>query len=206
MRLIHYLLSIICICFASACSPSPSEQVDYQTDGLRNGDLLFRTGAGIESHTVTEVSSGEFSHVGIAYRGPRGWMVIHAVPGENAKGEPEYLKCEPIAEFYRSDRALAGGKARVKCSDSIANAAAQHALQFVNDKVTFDNDYNSEDTAQLYCTELVHLVYGRQSIDLAGANRHSIPYFHSKEDIIFPEDIWASPFIEKKERFQKRVE
>ena len=173
-------------------------QVMYDTTELRNGDLLFRNGIGYESRVVTGLSNGKFSHVGIAYHNGRQWDVIHAVPGENERGEPEYLKCEPISDFYCKSRAKLGGSARVSCTDSIANIIAERALHIVNRKVVFDNNYDINDTTEFYCTELVRLVYLAQHIDLCEDRWHKIPIINSKAHVIFPEDIWNSPLIIKK--------
>ena len=187
--------SMLCTTTVSCSRHNGSDKtVSFDTTGLRNGDLLFRNGCGYESHVVTSVSSGDYSHIGIAYHTSSGWCAIHAVPGEAEKGQPEYLKCEPIAEFYRADRAQAGAIARVKCSDSIADIAAQYALQFVKRHVVFDNDYNLDDSSQLYCTELVKLVYARCGVDLCDDRWHKAPII-ANGPVIYPEDIWQSPLL-----------
>lgn len=193
--------TMLCTLMA-ACSKSANttERVQYDTVGLRNGDLLFRNGCGYESHVVTNMSAGDYSHVGIAYRTEEGWCVIHAVPGEAEEGEPEVLKCESIAEFYRCDRAKAGACARVHCADSLADAAARHAMRLVERRVEFDNDYDLEDSSQLYCTELVRLVYADCGVDLCEERRHKAPII-AKGEVIYPEDIWKSPFIIQKKEF-----
>ena len=196
------MLSAVLCTLTAACSKSANttERVQYDTVGLRNGDLLFRNGCGYESHVVTNMSAGDYSHVGIAYRTAEGWCVIHAVPGEAKEGEPEVLKCEAIAEFYRCDRAKAGACARVHCADSLADAAARHAMRLVERRVKFDNDYDLEDSSKLYCTELVRLVYADCGVDLCEERRHKAPII-AKGEVIYPEDIWKSPFIIQKKEF-----
>ena len=192
---------LIAVMSCSNNSLKSSNQVMYDTTELRNGDLLFRNGIGYESRVVTGLSDGKFSHIGIAYHNGNQWNVIHAVPGENEKGEPEYLKCEPISEFYHKTRAKLGGSARVSCTDSIANIIAEKALRIVNRKVVFDNNYDINDTTELYCTELVRLVYLAQHIDLCENRWHRIPIINTKTHVIFPEDIWNSPLIIRKSIF-----
>lgn len=196
------MLSAVLCTLMAACSKSANttERVQYDTVGLRNGDLLFRNGCGYESHVVTNMSAGDYSHVGIAYRTEEGWCVIHAVPGEAEEGEPEVLKCETIDEFYRCDRAKAGACARVHCADSLADAAARHAMRLVERRVEFDNDYDLEDSSRLYCTELVRLVYADCGVDLCEERRHKAPII-AKGEVIYPEDIWKSPFIIQKKEF-----
>ena len=200
---IYLLLFLALLTGAMSCSNHAKSriQVMFDTKGLRNGDLLFRNGIGYESRVVTGLSDGKFSHIGIAYHDGRQWNVIHAVPGENEKGEPEYLKCEPIEDFYSRFRAKLGGSARVSCTDSVANIVAERALQIVNSKVVFDNNYDIDDTTELYCTELVRLVYLAQHIDLCEDRWHRIPIINTKAHVIFPEDIWNSPLIAEKNVF-----
>ena len=201
IKAIGHLVMVALLIVVMSCSNNPHKsrtQVVYDTTELRNGDLLFRNGIGYESHVVTGLSDGKFSHIGIAYHDGRQWNVIHAVPGENEEGDLEYLKCEPISDFYCHYRARLGGSARVSCTDSIANLIAEKALHIVNRKVVFDNDYDINDTSKLYCTELVRLVYLAQHIDLCEDRWHRIPILNTKGHVIFPEDIWNSPLLIRK--------
>ena len=202
-KTIGLLLFLALLTVVMSCSNRSKShvQVMYDTTELRNGDLLFRNGIGYESRVVTGLSNGKFSHIGIAYHNGRQWNVIHAVPGENEKDEPEYLKCEPISGFYYYSRAKLGGLARVSCTDSIANIVAERAHDIVNRKVVFDNNYDINDTTKLYCTELVRLVYLAQHIDLCEDRWHRIPIINTKAHVIFPEDIWNSSLIIKKDIF-----
>lgn len=177
-------------------------KVCYDTTLMRTGDLVFRNGLGNESLLVTTTSNGEYSHVGIALSTPGGWQVIHAVPGESGPGEPEYVKCEPIEEFFSPKRARAGGMARVDCDSLTAVAAARAAMAKVDAKVTFDNDYNIEDTTQLYCTEMAHLVYRNQGIDLADDRWAPTPGFNLTGRIVYPEHLWQSPHLARRYEFK----
>lgn len=171
-------------------------EVLYDTTGMRSGDLVFRNGLAGESLVVTSTSNSDYSHVGIAYNSPDGWMVIHAVPGEAPKGQQEYMVCEPISVFYNTDRAMAGATARVDCDSTIALAAMNAALKKREDKVIFDNDYNTADSTQIYCSELVWLAYKSQGIDLLDGKE--VP------KVIYPEDIWTSQHVKERKKFDTR--
>lgn len=182
----------VCVCAVLSGCNSPREQVLYETEEWREGDLVLRCGYGMESRAVTERSRSIYSHIGIVhYDTAQGeWQVIHAVPGED---EPEFVKAEPVNLFYRSDRARNGAWLRIDCSDSIAREAAQYALAKVKDQYIFDNDYLLADSSQLYCTELVWRAYNQQDMDITSGNRHSAPSFFCKEgECIFPNDIERS--------------
>ncbi len=168
---------------------------------LRTGDLVFREGLGNESMLVTSVSNGEYSHVGLAVSTPSGWHVVHAVPGESPAGEPDYLKCEPIDSFFDPHRAMAGAMARVACSDDVARAAVAAAINKVEGLVEFDHRYDMDDTTQLYCTELVGLVYRRQGIDLIEERYAPTPGFGASGRVVYPEHLWQSPHLTVKKAF-----
>ena len=157
------------------------------------GQEDFREGA--ESRVVTEASQSIYSHIGILHYDTltAQWQVIHAVPGEAEEGQPEWLKAEPIADFYAADRAFCGAWMRVDCPDSIAAEATRYALQKVAEQVEFDNDYLLSDTTQIYCTELVWRAYLHQGIDLSEGHRQEVPSLFSKDGVcIFPCDIEKS--------------
>lgn len=170
-------------------------------DGLesfREGDLVLRCGYGAESHIVSETSNSNYSHIGILHFdvGKSQWMVVHAVPGEAENGEPEWLKAEPIADFFAPDRAIRGAWMRVDCPDSIAEAATRYALQKVAKRVEFDNDYLLSDTTRLYCTELVWQAFLHQGLDISDQRRHNMSTLFSEDgECIFPRDIEMSSKI-----------
>ena len=165
-------------------------QVVIDTSDLRSGDLLLRNGLGTESRFVTGLSNGEYSHIAIAYKDTGGWYAIHAVPGETPHPkDTDYLKCEPIEEFYKYDRAQAGAVARVDCSTDVAIKAVAFALDKVKRKFQFDHKYRLADTTEYYCTELIHQAYLTAGIDLAGDRRHELPMPETETYFIFPSDI-----------------
>lgn len=165
---------------------------------FREGDLVLRCGYGMESKAVTEASQSVYSHIGMLHldTATARWMVVHAVPDEAERGEPERLKCEPLAEFYAAHRAIRGAWMRVDCPDSVAETATRYALQKVVERVEFDGDYLLSDTTRLYCTELVWQAYLHQGIDLSQKRRHDVPLLFSKDgECIFPIDIEESEKI-----------
>lgn len=166
--------------------------VHYETDGWREGDLVLRSGYGVESRAVMTQGSSHYSHVGLLHYDSLKdeWMVVHAVPGEE---EPEYIKAEPLSLFFSPDRSRRGAWLRVDCNEETASKAVQYALDKVAQQVLFDNDYSLADTTQLYCTELVWRAFLAQGVDISGGHRHTAPIFFCKEgEGIFPSDIEQS--------------
>lgn len=196
--------------FAVSCSHFQGRGNDIavvaDTTGLRDGDLLFRLGNGPESRLVTTASRGVYSHVGIVTRVGGQWMAVHAVPGENGdRNGPDTLKCEPIAEFFRPGRAVAGAVARIACPDSTAHAAAVYALEKVRARVLFDHHYRMTDTTELYCTELVYLAYLHQGVDLTGCRESIASFPVSGERYIFPSDLQNGSAVDYLQEFRTRL-
>jgi len=184
---IAVLLLLLC------CCSGRHERVEVTgAEEFRNGDMVLRGGCGAESRLVMQRSSSSYSHIGILqYDSLVGeWMVIHAVPGENEPGEPEYIKRETLSDFFAPVRAQQGAWMRIDCSDEAAGRAAQYCRNKYEARVLFDNDYLLQDTTELYCCELVWLAYLREGIDIADSMRYEVPVVICKEgECIFPCNI-----------------
>lgn len=171
-------------------------QVVIDTTGLRSGDLLLRNGLGAESRFVTGLSNSEYSHIAFAFKDTLGWYAIHAVPGETPHPkDTDYLKCEPIEEFFNHNRAKAGAIAKVDCTTDAATKAIAFALDKVRRKFQFDHKYRLADTTEYYCTELIYQAYLTVGINLAEDRRHELPMPETESYFIFPSDILKSQYI-----------
>lgn len=200
-------ICLILVWMFYACTPSYESSVWVEDADFREGDLVLRCGWGMESQAVVESSNSVYSHIGMLHYDSLSalWMVIHAVPGEAEKGEPEYLKYESLSDFYAPDRAKCGAWMRIDCSDSIASSAVLYALGKVRGKVTFDNDYLLSDTTQLYCTELVYQAYLHQGLDITDGHRRDLPVILCKDgEGIFPIDIEESSHVLFVQPFQTK--
>src|SRR6056297_2091515 len=72
-----------------------SDQIDFHA-----GDLVFRRGKSFVSQLVLlRDNQSQYSHVGIVVIKDDEPYVIHAVPGEAEKDQPEYVKMETMQEF-----------------------------------------------------------------------------------------------------------
>lgn len=160
--------------------------VQIDTSILRNGDLIFREGISFESRAVLEIDSGAYSHIGILYKGEKGWEVIHAVPGET-EGGIDTVKIEPLAQFLQPDRCVQATTLRTNTSDEIATRAVRYAKTKVGKP--FDNSFDLHDTSAYYCTELIWQAYLRQGIDLSKGRRHRLRLFNTETTCLLPTDL-----------------
>lgn len=196
MRQFLFLLPVLVTAMFVSCRTKPRTRIVVPEDeAFRNGDLVLRCGWGAESRAVTYGGRSTYSHIGILVHDDslNTWMVVHAVPGEAAENEPEYIKYETLEAFYSSDRACKGAWMRLQCPDSSAARAAAYCVGKYRDSVLFDNSYLLSDTSELYCCELVWQAFLREDMDITSGNRHDIPtLFCSEGEGIFPSDIEKS--------------
>lgn len=164
---------------------------------LQSGDLVFRTGRSMASHTVTLTDQNSvYSHVGILLWTDNGWQVLHAVPNERAKpDEKDSVKLETLETFFRPDRASNGGIYRLSINAEDTLKLLQKSFEIHQHHPLFDNAFNDKDSNAFYCTELVWFIYKSElGIDLSQGKRHRVPVF---PDLIFCSDLLSYPEIEK---------
>ncbi|MBO7630205.1 MAG: hypothetical protein J6S87_09775 [Bacteroidales bacterium] len=179
---------------------SDSDIREFQLPGniqLQSGDLVFRTGRSVVSHTVTLTDQNSvYSHVGILLWTDNGWQVLHAVPNERAKpDEKDSVKLETLETFFRPDRASNGGIYRLSINAEDTLKLLQKSFEIHQHHPLFDNAFNDKDSNAFYCTELVWFIYKSElGIDLSQGKRHRVPVF---PDLIFCSDLLSYPEIEK---------
>jgi len=183
------------VLLAVGCSSSTdTTPLDVPVHLLRNGDLALRCGTSLESHAVVGVNgeNGPYSHIGIVVQVDGQWCVAHAVPGENERGEPEYVKLDPIQVYYGRDRAKLGCIMRVTDDSTACRQATDYAQWAVGTKKVFDNNYDWEDSTELYCTEMVQRAYQHAGIDLAEDRHTQVVASLMPGTYVFPCDIAAN--------------
>lgn len=192
---IIFLAALLVTAMLSGCNRVKDDTpLDVPLELLQNGDLALRCGTSLESHVVIGVNgeNGPYSHIGIVVEVDGQWYVAHAVPGENKRGEPEYLKLDPIQVYYGRDRAKLGCIMRVTDDTTAIRQATDYALWAVETQKVFDNSYNWDDTTKLYCTEMVQRAYQHAGIDLAEDRHTDVVAALMPGIYIFPCDITAN--------------
>lgn len=168
------------------------EQRDFPLDDILEGDLAFRCGQGMFSRAVTIAEeSGIYSHVGILVQQQGNWRVIHSVPGER-EGDEDFdrVKSEELEAFFSKKRAIKGCLVHTGLEDStIIKVLCHNAIDALIDSVKFDNEYNTNDTSKVYCTEFIWRLYSGCGIDLSEGRRKYIKAFNIQGDVILPEHI-----------------
>ncbi len=140
---------------------------------LQDGDIAFRRGLGVVSSAVLMMNNqGTYSHCGVVVFHDGEWCVIHAVPYEGERLEDDKVYCEPIGEFYSTQKAQCGAIYTLKELDnSQRKAVASYAKKHYESGTKFDHKYNLEDQTELYCSELVWRAYLEAERDLSQSRR-----------------------------------
>lgn len=202
-----FRMSVIYIMFISllaiSCSRTKVER-SILPDGivLADGDVVFRRGTGLMSHTVVAADGGRYSHVGIVVDSAGVKMIVHAVPDEpDFPGDIDRVKMESPRKFFSTINANVGEVMRYT-DKNVASVAAREAMRLYRCGLLFDHDYDDNDSTKLYCCELVERAYLIAGVSLAEKRRHdfSVPGFHF-DHVIMPSDIYNSSQLRTIERF-----
>jgi hypothetical protein len=194
-RIITALLFFVFLIFGYKQKTAFFFQIDETI--LQEGDIVFRRGVSLASHVVlTADKEGGYSHIGIIVKDSSGWRVIHAVPGETDKENPEeIIKKESLSQFFAPNKAAAGAIYRLDTVETIGILAAQKAQILFERKLLFDHQYDLEDSTKMYCTELLFFVFNDAGVDISEGKRSSFPGF--REAFLLPGDILACSKLKK---------
>jgi hypothetical protein len=179
------------------CEQRPAFTFEIDETMLQEGDIIFRKGMSIASRVVLAADKeGGYSHIGIVVKDSTGWKVIHAVPGETDKENPEeIMKKESLAQFFAPNRAVAGAIYRLDTTETIGYLAAQKAKMILKRKPLFDHNYDLEDSTEMYCTELLYVAYLYAGIDISEGRRTKYPALRS--EFLLPGDILVCSKLKK---------
>ena len=180
-----------------SCEKVSNHVVTVDTAILQEGDLIFRRGVSLSSRTVLVAGKNElYSHIGILVKDSNEWFIIHSVPGETTKEQPEEkMKKETISEFFAPEKSVSGAIFRLDTTAIICSRAAQKAKELFERELLFDHQYNPEDSTKMYCTELIYFTYKSAGIDITEGRRKAYPGF--QYPFIFPKDITDNQSLRK---------
>ena len=180
---------------AASCSKAPLQTILPPNAGLQSGDIVLREGISIESHAVM-IGGNSYSHVGIVVDSAGCLMIVHAVPGEpDFDDDPPRVKMDKPEAFFMNDRAVAGEVRRYRDS-IISQRAAIHALNIYKRGTLFDNDYDDQDSTEMYCSELVEYVFKCEGAVVCDNAKHDyqLPGF-MHDNVRTPNDFMQSKYL-----------
>ena len=204
MRLLHIIYALLFL-MLPACAPTAPQreaaQIPY--DSLRNGDIVFRRGCSYTSYIVLAGQENHnYSHIGIVQHTDSGWCVIHSVNDEpDHPADFDRVKIEKIERFFAPARATNGEIMHTWLHEETIARMSQQALRLVKDSVRFDASFDTADHSELYCTELIHLLYKNIGEDITEGRRTPVGILCFPDEIIFPCDIYENKKLKSYYKF-----
>ncbi len=174
MRCFYFILILIVLSlFHVSCNKTKDMKKDLSI--YKNGDIVFRLGDSSVSNAVLVADENSpYSHIGIIYKYNDNPVVIHACPPEiNSFNSDNYIKMDSISSFFSTKNAISGALYRYP-DEMTANEAAEEAYRLYALNVPFDYLFDSSDSSELYCSELVEYVYMTLGVSLTNNKRHKV--------------------------------
>lgn len=156
-----------------------------EIDLLKEGDIILRHGFGIISDAIAKISNQSISHCGILCRDAhQQWVVVHTV--SNTLSTTDGMQVESLSSFTKGSKKNSIHIIRFKNqSDSLQKLFVNQTFYYLNKQIPFDNQFNTNDSSEFYCTELIrHLYLTTYQTDI---------YQNHKQDI-----LGFEPFFDKK--------
>jgi hypothetical protein len=202
--LIRWIVALMAALAGVVVTAEPGESVHQAQPSLltpsflaavQTGDLVLRRGRSLVSRAVllSDVR-GAYSHVGVALRRGDSVWVVHVAPATQT--DRGMVVREPLAVYLGADRAAAAGLYR---SDALAGAMRDSLEAVLRDyarrRLPFDDDFDLDTPARLYCTELVWLAYRHAGLELLpnGAPNRATPL--GTRRYVYPSDLAHSPHM-----------
>jgi Permuted papain-like amidase enzyme, YaeF/YiiX, C92 family len=167
------LLALWCATPQSAVRPRPAEapmaRPSTMAAGLRDGDLVFRSGTSHESRALRFLDADSpYSHVGLVHVRDGVVRVVHVEPGRGADGR---VKEELLEAFLAPGKAERHVAYRPVSADANAGSrAVAAALRLRDAGIRFDDHFDLDTPDAVYCTELIWRAYRTVGLDLAAGD------------------------------------
>jgi hypothetical protein len=140
--------------------PPPPLVPDEVIKKVKEGDFILRQGGGAFSEKIIEFMGEErhFSHIGMVANINGKLRIIHSV-SEELSGR-DGVQTQSIRAFSNDIADSNYCIIRPKMEKAEIDSMMSKAKLYLKHRLTFDYDYNTDDSTQLYCIELAYFTYG----------------------------------------------
>ena len=124
------------------------------TEGIRNGDLIFQTSLSAQSQAIQLATKSEYSHCGIIYKNGNAYYVFEAV---------QPVKLTPLSAWIDRGKDKKFVIKRLKNADEVLTPAVLLKMKQVGDQFkgkNYDLTFEWSDD-KIYCSELIWKIYQR---------------------------------------------
>lgn len=159
----------------------------------QDGDVLLSGSSGWRSWIVRSADEVKtpFSHAGLILIENGTPMLLHSTPVDGAR-----TLTMPLADYlaWPGLQTVAIYRAR---DPLLARAAAREARRYLALAVPFDQDYDINSDATLYCTEMIWRSYLNAGVDLLGNPRRPLRSAPLYGPLIWPSDFTQMPALQQ---------
>ena len=127
---------------------------------IKDGDIILRYGYGLVSDIIVETLKQKYniSHCAIICKKDSSkTKVIHSV--SSTISDFDGVQEQSLSSFVNDSKANSIIIVRYKSPDSLRNRISERAQYYLDKKVPFDNLFNINDSSEIYCSELLWLVF-----------------------------------------------
>ena len=163
---------------------------------LHEGDFILRQGGGAFSEKIIEFMGEErhFSHIGLVAKIDGKLQIIHSVSEELSGRDGVQTQAINlfVADVADSNLCIV----RPKLDSAQIVQMISNAKYYLQEEVTFDYDYNTDDSTKLYCIELMYYalkpIIGKENFVIKDCKDGTyIPLFSSFMNPEFFETIYC---------------
>ena len=152
-----------------------AEQINNYTltqeeeNALQEGDIILRHGFGLISDAIVQYTKTPYpvSHCGIVVKDSAdNWAVIHTV--SNALADIDGMQKDGLKKFVRESKPQSIVVTRYQFqNEQQRQKVVEQAYYYLEKQIPFDNQFNSSDSSQFFCTELIwNVFYHAIGVDL----------------------------------------
>jgi len=136
---------------------------------LQEGDIILRHGFGLISDAIVQYTKAPYpiSHCGIVVKDSSdNWAVIHTV--SNTLVEIDGMQKDNLKQFVRESKPNSIIVTRYRFqNEQQRQRVVEQTYYYLEKQIPFDNQFNSADSSQFFCTELIwNVFYHAIGIDL----------------------------------------
>lgn len=139
---------------------SVQHEAPFIPASLKEGDLIVRRSGGLISTLLASASRVDkrYSHAGVIHFESRRCRVVHCI---DATEGPSGLRSESLEEFLDPTTTLAYALYRFPLSGAERSVSAYVCDSALQAGLSFDRNFNLEESSFMYCTEWVRYCIGR---------------------------------------------
>ncbi|MDI9319807.1 MAG: YiiX/YebB-like N1pC/P60 family cysteine hydrolase [Phycisphaerales bacterium] len=135
--------------------PSGATIADSLVSKITQGDLVLRAGKDEMSQLFCRLNARNknYSHCGVVFKTDSGCYVYHIIGGvDNFEGKIVY---EPMAHFVSNAKNTRWAIVHYDLDSLIRAAFCKRILQYAQQHITFDSQFDLATEHQMYCSEMV---------------------------------------------------